>query len=142
MTPSVPSLHLLQLKHIPILAQLQLEEALLRLDQRNWCLINAGSPSAIVMGISGKFEELIHEETWQSAPVPVIRRFSGGGTVFVDDHTHFVTFICNASFAPILPYPEPIMRWTEDFYRPLFAPHPFCLKGNDYTLGNHKVGGN
>ena len=37
----------------PILEQLQLEEALFRADQRNWCLLNSGSPPAIVMGISG-----------------------------------------------------------------------------------------
>ncbi len=46
--------HLLQLQNMPILEQLRLEEALLRADDRNWILINRGSPPAIVMGISGK----------------------------------------------------------------------------------------
>ena len=47
-------LHLLNLSCFPIFQQLQIEEALLRADQRNWCIINTGSPPAIVMGISGK----------------------------------------------------------------------------------------
>ena len=45
---------LLQLRHFPILEQLKMEEALLRSDNRNWCIINQGSPVSIVMGISGK----------------------------------------------------------------------------------------
>ena len=45
---------LLRLTRIPILQQLQLEEALLRADSSNWCIINDGTPApAIVMGISG-----------------------------------------------------------------------------------------
>ena len=45
--------------HYPIYDQLLLEEALLRSDTRNWCIISEGSPPAIVMGISGKKHELI-----------------------------------------------------------------------------------
>ncbi|NGX54212.1 MAG: hypothetical protein K1000chlam4_00937, partial [Chlamydiae bacterium] len=45
---------LLHLSGLPIFEQLQLEEALLRADEGNWCLINSGVPPAIVMGISAK----------------------------------------------------------------------------------------
>ena len=46
--------NILRLRGHPILQQLQLEEALLRADKANWCIINDGTPSpAIVMGISG-----------------------------------------------------------------------------------------
>lgn len=135
-------LHLLQLENCPVLQQLRYEEALLRVDQRNWCLINQGSPPAIVMGISGQLEELIELAVWQQKPVPVIRRFSGGGTVFVDEETLFVTFIFNQQALPVHPYPETIMRWTEALYRPLFAPHPFALLENDYVMGHLKFGGN
>lgn len=49
--------------------------------------------------------------------VPVIRRFSGGGTVIVDDGTIFVTFICNKDVIPGLQaYPYPIMSWTGQLY--------------------------
>ncbi len=135
-------LHLVQLNQMPILEQLQLEEALLRTDQRNWCLINEGSPPAIIMGISGKPEELIHQERFKQTPVPLIRRFSGGGTVFIDENTYFVTFICNTSFISISPFPAHIMQWTAKIYQTLFAPHPFSLIENDYVLGHQKCGGN
>ena len=45
---------LLRLQNVPILRQLLLEEALLRADSNNWCIVNNGtSVPAIVMGISG-----------------------------------------------------------------------------------------
>lgn len=132
--------HLLQLKSLPILEQLRIEEALLRADDRNWCIVNHGSSDAIVMGISGKMEELINQKKMEESPVQLIRRFSGGGTVFVDENTCFVTFICNSSFVSIPPFPQSIMQWTEQFYKPLFQ--EFTLKENDYILGNKKFGGN
>lgn len=136
------TLHLLQLGSMPIWQQLQIEEALLRNDTHNWCIINSGSLPAIVMGVSGKTEELIHLDKIKHAPLPIIRRFSGGGTVIVDDNTLFVTFICNKQFVPIHPYPEPIMRWSEQIYQPVFGKLPFQLKDNDYVMGNKKFGGN
>ena len=45
---------LLRYRGLPILKQLQIEEALLRATSDNWCLLNNGSSQpAIVMGISG-----------------------------------------------------------------------------------------
>jgi hypothetical protein len=44
----------LKLAAMPILKQLQLEEALLRATSHNWFLINEGTPDpTIVMGVSG-----------------------------------------------------------------------------------------
>lgn len=135
-------LHFVHLQNVPILDQLQWEEALLRNDHRNWCIINHGSPPAIVMGISGKMETLVNQNELLAKPIPVIRRFSGGGTVVVDRNTFFVTFIFNKEALTIPSFPEPIMRWTECFYRPLFHPHPFALRENDYVIGEKKFGGN
>ena len=136
-----PVLHLLLLKDIPILQQLEWEEALLRADERNWCLINQGSPPAIVMGISGQPSLLINEKKIQSFPIPVIRRFSGGGTVIIDENTLFITFICQQQELKITPYPRSIMEWSAAFYHPLF-PTGFALEENDYTLNGRKWGGN
>lgn len=136
------TLHVLRLFNTPILQQLQIEEALLRADDRNWCIMNTGSPAALVMGISGKPCELINRERFILAPVPVIQRFSGGGTVFIDHNTYFVSFICNSVSIPISPFPEHIMRWTEQIYSPLFPLHFFQLREHDYVLGHQKFGGN
>lgn len=49
--------------------------------------------------------------------IPVIRRFSGGGTVIIDNGTLFVSLICHKNTIPGLqPYPRPIMSWTGQLY--------------------------
>ena len=136
-------INLIQLKGCPIFKQLQLEEALLRENQENYCLVNAGSSQeAIVMGISSKVEDHLDLERVKKSRVPVIKRFSGGGTVYVDSHTLFVTFILNKDALNISPFPEPILKWGEQFYTDIFKHENFKLKENDYVLGDKKIGGN
>lgn len=136
-----PTINLILLDHYPIFDQLRLEEALLRADNQNWCLINKGTPEAIVMGISGKSEKLINSKILKKNPVPVIRRFSGGGTVFVDKGTIFITFICNAQELGVSCYPQHVLDWTAQFYKPIF-PEGFQLIENDYAIEKKKFGGN
>ncbi len=128
---------LLSLKNYPIYDQLLLEEELLRNDHRNLCLINVGSPPAIVMGISGKADQLIHLD---NVTIPIIRRFSGGGTVVVDENTVFVTFICNKADHPFPAYPEPILRFAETILAPTIP--GLILRENDFVIGEKKCGGN
>ena len=134
--------HFLHLKQFPIFEQLKLEEALLRGDKRNWCIVNQGSPVSIVMGISGKKEELVDLARTSRDGIPIIKRFSGGGTVIVDESTLFVTFICEKNLHPFSPFPEPIMKWTEQIYREAFPHDEFALRENDFVIGEKKVGGN
>ena len=94
------------------------------------------------MGISGKKEELVHCEKAAQDGIPVIKRFSGGGTVIVDENTLFITFICQKQLHPFPAYPEPIMKWTEEIYREAFDHPAFCLKQNDFVFGERKCGGN
>ena len=135
-------IYILHLKNCPIFKQLQIEEALLRLDDRNFCIINEGSAPAIVMGISGKPEELINHQKLSHNPIPIIRRYSGGGTVVVDEGTLFISFLCQKDLHDFTPYPEPIMRWSEEIYKEVLAVPNFHLRENDYVIGEKKVGGN
>ena len=135
-------MRLLHLKNYPIFEQLQIEEVLLRLDDQNYCIINEGSPPAIVMGISGKPHELIHLERLRENPMPIIKRFSGGGTVVVDEDTLFISFLFQQDAHAFAPYPEPIMRWTETVYQAALKLPSFSLRENDYVIGTKKVGGN
>lgn len=137
-----PVIHLLLLNQCPILEQLQLEEALLRADHRNWLILNQGAPPAIVMGISGKPEVLIDHTRMAAQPVPVIKRFSGGGTVFIDPHTLFATWICNADHIGVACCPQNIHQWTADFYKNAFPHLGMELRENDYVIGERKWGGN
>lgn len=134
--------NLLQLKSYPIYEQLLLEEKLLRGNTGNWCIINEGSSPAIVMGISGKKEELIDCKVALQNGIPLIKRFSGGGTVVVDESTLFISFICQKHLHSFPAYPEPIMKWTEEIYRDVFLHPEFQLRENDYVFGERKFGGN
>jgi len=108
----------------------------LRADNGEWCLINEGSPPAVVMGVSAK----PHQHVAPGASLPLIRRFSGGGTVVVDENTHFITLICNSGPLEIDCFPCAVHRFAETFYKEL---HPgISLRENDYVIGDRKFGGN
>lgn len=128
--------------NMPIFEQLQIEEALLRAGSGNWCLINEGSPHAIVMGISGKSEELVNFEALKTYPMPIIRRFSGGGTVIVEENTLFISFIFDKSTLNLGTCPQELLNWTGSIYHPLFSHSDFAIRENDYTIGDKKIGGN
>lgn len=141
LTTKTTPLHLLQFNG-SIFDQLQLEEALLRSDDRNWCLINRGTSPAIVMGISGKKELMINNDKISKDPVPLIRRFSGGGTVFVDKNTYLITWICNSSCSAVECSPGYVHEWAKLFYQTALPTIDFQLRENDYVIHDRKCGGN
>ena len=138
----IKKLNFLHIKKYSILSQLQLEEALLHNDQQNWCIINEGTPPAIVLGKTSCEKKLINKEYFQKYPIDLIRRFSGGGVVVVDKNTVFVTFIFEKNFLPISFFPEAIFQWTQDFYKKVFSKIAFQLEEQDYTIKKKKCGGN
>lgn len=103
---------------LPIFKQLQLEEALLRTSSQNFCLVNTHLPEAVVLGISRKPERDLHVEHLKEDGIPIIRRYSGGGTVFLDADSLMVSWIINS------PTPSPsskdLLQWTQDIYAPIF----------------------
>ncbi|KAF5789621.1 putative lipoate--protein ligase [Helianthus annuus] len=117
-----PLMNIVRMKGVPILQQLEIEECLLRTSSDNWCIINDGADRPnIVMGISGKPAELVEIKRVLEDNIPVIRRFTGGGTVIVDLGTIFVSFICNKDdVADVQPYPRPIMSWSSLLYSQVF----------------------
>jgi lipoate-protein ligase A len=135
-------LRVIELDLYPILDQLKLEEALLRTNTHNWCLINRGSPPAVVMGISQDLAQVVDQNAHTSRPIPLIRRYSGGGTVVVEPATVLVTLILNHDQINTLPFPKEVLKWTEELYLPAFGTLPFALKENDYAIGDKKCGGN
>jgi lipoate---protein ligase len=135
-------LHLIHTERLHVFEQLQIEEAVLRGTDINLCLINQGSPLAIVMGISGTPQQGLDVTKVKEDRVPVIQRFSGGGTVVVDENTLFITFIFAKSSLPIHPFPEPILRWSGELYAKSWQIPGFHLVENDYAIGALKCGGN
>ncbi len=94
------------------------------------------------MGISGKPEQLIDLERAKQDFIPIIKRFSGGGTVIVDRNTLFITLIFAKEHLPAAPFPEPILRWTADLYAKAWEIPGFQLLENDYVIDDKKCGGN
>lgn len=156
-----------------VLRQLRLEEALLRApaEAGNWAVVNDGARTpAIVLGISGKPHALIDVARAHADGVLVLKRFTGGGTVIVDEDTQFVSLLMRRdALPPDVPlFPEPLMRWTAALYgggggrasgtppvsidpprrTPLASAAVFRdvpgwrLRENDYAVGDLKIGGN
>ena len=71
-----------------------------------------------------------------------MRRFSGGGTVFVDAKTLFVTWICNAAQVAVACCPQKIHLWAAEQYKLAHPQVPMRLLDNDYVIGQRKCGGN
>lgn len=135
-------INLLHLIHYPIYDQLLLEEALLRNSMDNWLILNEGSCPSIVMGISGKTESLVNTAVAKRLNLPLIKRYSGGGTVVVDPNTIFFSFIGNKKDTDIPLFPKPLMQWIEKIIASAFYPLPFVLQENDFALDMRKIGGN
>jgi len=136
-------INLIHLDGLPILDQLRIEEALLRVDSENWCLLNRGIQNpAIVMGISGKEELHINNHIYKQKPISLIRRFTGGGTVVVDHNTYFVTWIFNSIEIQVPCFPNKVFDWSGSFYQKVFNDIPFAIRENDYVINQHKCGGN
>lgn len=134
--------YLVLTENFPILDQLLLEEGFLRTKKGSLIWINLGSPKACILGISSKADEMIDLNQAHEKQIPIIRRYSGGGTVVVDHNTIFVSFIANCQDFSLEPFPQPIMNWSKQFYFSVFKSKAFDLKENDYVLGEKKFGGN
>ena len=132
-------------KDMKMLEQLQIEEGLLRHNPYNWFLFKNGTKEGkgegfynqnedkslisndqvkqtdmmepvIVMGIGGQPKKLLNIPQVVEHNVPTLKRFSGGGTVILDENSILVSLICNVkeSVKPIQkdPFPRPIMEWS------------------------------
>jgi lipoate-protein ligase A len=107
-------------------------QKLLRSDplQRNWVIVNqpARDYQGIVMGISGKPELLVNVDKVKADRIPIIKRFTGGGTVYVDQNTLFVSLIINDNtLSEVKMFPREIMKWSHLFYQDIF---------HEYTSNN------
>lgn len=135
-------LNFIRAKKLNIFDQLKLEEYLLKNKKESFCLINEGTQSAIVLGASDKSEQLVNLNNAKKDNISLIKRFTGGGTVFVDQNTLFVTFIFSQEFLKIDLFPESIIGWAETFYKKILEKYNFQAKENDFVIDNKKIAGN
>jgi len=145
-----PNINLVHMHGRSMLEQLRIEESLYRAGEGHWCIVNryAGDP-VVVLGISGKPEKLVYLEKTRKDNVPLIKRFSGGGTVILSPGTFLVSFICGKDGLSEgrANSPTELMNWSGEFYKTVFeragSSAPFHLRVQDYILGDsRKIGGN
>lgn len=67
-----------------------------------------------------------------------MKRFTGGGTVIVDENTLFVSLICNRNDVPdVQPYPRSVMAWSGSLYSQVFnGIGDFQLRENGLCAGD------
>ena len=97
------------------------------------CLLSRSHPS-LLFSLS-KPADLVHEPAAAAVAVPLIRRFSGGGTVVVDGGSVLVTLAGDDGHLPPAVAgrgPRPLMAWTADVWAPLFGGG-----GRGYRLAEH-----
>ncbi|OEU23607.1 hypothetical protein FRACYDRAFT_179099 [Fragilariopsis cylindrus CCMP1102] len=117
----------------------------------------------IVMGIGGKPQKLLNIKNVINDKILVVKRFSGGGTVVMDENAIWTTIIAGRRRKPKLkhdhhddnddnddndevfckPYPRSIMEWTANAVYEITTLPKFSLREDDYVLnGTKKMGGN
>lgn len=146
--------------NLPVFDMLKMEEAIFRTkNSGNWIIFNnlSDTKPSVVCGLGQNkiISELINVEAAKWHNIPVIRRFTGGGSVLTDHNTFFISFIFDKSFiedyekAKFNVYPREIMTWSEEFYKqylktitPTAEKLKFKLEDTDYVFGSKKFGGN
>ena len=119
-----------------ILHQLTLEESLFALSEHAFCWLNQGTCTpAIVMGSYNDPHTLLNLTQIAKDGIPVIKRYTGGGTVYVDNNTYLMSFILNGIPSPAPTQhvqvqhhdkkttvgPREIMAWSHEFLHPIFS---------------------
>ena len=143
----LPKLHVINLNgKIDIYKQLLLEECLLRTTQKNYLIFNRikNARPHIILGRGNKINDVVNVNA--TPKIPIIRRFTGGGTVYTDQNSQYVSFIFNTNDINIDPYPVPMMKWTANIYKKILendiCNEKFILNENDYCLNHLKFAGN
>uniref|UniRef100_A0A0G4I2Q2 BPL/LPL catalytic domain-containing protein n=1 Tax=Chromera velia CCMP2878 TaxID=1169474 RepID=A0A0G4I2Q2_9ALVE len=129
--------NILRLPRVHIFDQLLLEEALYRTSSENWLLQNEGGGKripAIVLGISGKPSQWVNVEAAEKNRVPMIRRYTGGGTVYIDHNVVFSSFILDKTLCGVPPFPKEMMKWSGNFYGRVFGTERFRQQADDYAV--------
>eukprot|EP00923_Selenidium_pygospionis_P010141 GHVN01017618.1.p1 GENE.GHVN01017618.1~~GHVN01017618.1.p1 ORF type:complete len:275 (+),score=71.22 GHVN01017618.1:94-918(+) len=92
----------------------------------------------VVLGMSGKVSELVKVKQVSEDRVPMIRRFTGGGTVLLNDECVMLSVILPPSFLPVQPYPKPTAEAVSAILAAAF-PSSYRLIDADYTINIGKL---
>eukprot|EP01090_Pellita_catalonica_P004884 TRINITY_DN14698_c0_g1_i1.p1 TRINITY_DN14698_c0_g1~~TRINITY_DN14698_c0_g1_i1.p1 ORF type:complete len:266 (-),score=35.47 TRINITY_DN14698_c0_g1_i1:11-775(-) len=134
------ALRVLLLRNFPVLKQLHLEERIWRRSKDAWLIVNEGTNTpAVILGRGHDTKEINTKNTKYDG-VDIVQRFTGGGNVYVDHNTLFITHIGQE---PQNIYPADIIDKTAKYYTQVFPKNvEFEARENDFVSGEYKFGGN
>ena len=146
-------LRVVRLTNVPIFEQLVLEEVLYRkMTNVNAVLVatRAAARPTVVCGAAQhkNLDRLVEMDLVERDAVPVVQRFTGGGTVLLEPRTVVASLVGNDAATVRLGKRlggQSIMAWMADrVYAKVFGDsrEPFSLRVQDYCLGERKIGGN
>nr|PVC53016.1 hypothetical protein MACL_00000376 [Theileria orientalis] len=136
------SLYVFNLDGLDILRQLRFEEFLYRnatpiAHNCSFFLVNGSHiDRSVVLGLSGNPSDFIKNFKFcKDRGIKLIKRFSGGGTVLIDENTVTSSFIATHSFAPSL-MANQICKWTFDNVYRTFSMFKanFALVDGDFVV--------
>jgi len=148
---------ILRVPHVPVhgasvMRRLALDEAVFRDPlKRSWLVVpelsvppagadGGASDNVVVMGLSGKLDELVHAERARADGVAVLRRFSGGGTVVLNAGSLWFTMVTSEPVCA--PFPKDVMRWVGAVYAQALGGHVDArMVENDLVVRGAKVAG-
>jgi len=138
-----PTMNIVRMRGYDVERQLHLEEALFRRTRSNWLVVNDGvAVPSIVLGISGKPEVMVHVDNAARMGVPLIKRFTGGGTVVVDKDTVMMSMIVHGErdLPGVERFPRQIMEWCAGFLSGHMSTYgDFALRENGpYYIERHE----
>ena len=136
----MPPLKLLYLLGFSIHDQLVLEEALLRNGDAQYCILNTGSSPACILGKSNRIEDLVYIENPLLQKMPILRRFSGGGAVVIDEGTVFLSFVFSQKQMPCAYDPQSVLEYIAHILRPVLP--DIKVHEQDFVIDGKKIGGN
>lgn len=135
-------------------------------SQHCWIITNKAHPKGhpcVVLGAGDARHpwDLVHVDRCARDHIPLVKRYTGGGTVFVDHNSLLCSMIgpfemlrsCANTMdsdtfhqPPLKPYPKDMLLWTSLFWKRLFERYfgirDFALQENDFAFGEKKFGGN
>ena len=81
------------------------------------------------MGISGVVKDWLTDQC-RIDRIMCIKRYSGGGTVYVDHNTLLVTFIINKADTHARAYPRELMTYTTSLFTRVFRSDSVSQRGS------------
>uniref|UniRef100_A0A3B0MRG5 Lipoate protein ligase, putative n=1 Tax=Theileria annulata TaxID=5874 RepID=A0A3B0MRG5_THEAN len=143
------TLFIFNLESLDIFKQLRFEEYIYRYITPNcintaFLLLNHIHPTcSIIFGLSGNIKDIKDINYCRKNRIELIRRFTGGGTVLIDNNIITSSIIATHSFVPNL-NPNNLNNWAFNFYKStnLFNQY-FNILNGDFTYNplNHNING-